>query len=131
MGVRFLVDTHVLLWLVGQPERVPDDVRDQLADPVNELHVSAISALEVATKTRLGRLDPVGLVEGWAARLSDIGAVELAVRSEHALHAGSMTWEHRDPFDRVLVAQATIDNLSLVTVDRALTGLPAPKIVTW
>lgn len=129
--MRFLLDTHVLLWLVGQPDKVPYDVREQLADPANDLYVSAISALEVATKTRLGRLDPIGLLEGWSGRLSDIGAVELAVAGDHALHAGSMPWKHRDPFDRILVAQATIEALSLVTVDRVLTELPAPRIVTW
>jgi PIN domain nuclease of toxin-antitoxin system len=129
--VRFLVDTHVLLWLVGRPGKVPPDVRDRLADPANELYVSAISALEVATKTRLGRLDPVGLVEGWTGRLSDIGAIELSVTGDQAVHAGSMPWKHRDPFDRVLVSQAMIEGLSLVTVDRALTDLPAPRIVTW
>lgn len=129
--MRCLLDTHVLLWLVGQPDKVPYDVREQLADPANDLYVSAISALEVATKTRLGRLDPIGLLEGWSGRLSDIGAVELAVAGDHALHAGSMPWKHRDPFDRILVAQATIEALSLVTVDRVLTELPAPRIVTW
>jgi PIN domain nuclease of toxin-antitoxin system len=131
VGVRFLLDTHVLLWLIGDPDRLPDAVRATLADPENELHVSAISAFEVATKTRSGRLDPRGLLEGWSARVADIGAEELPLRSNHALHAGSMRWHHRDPFDRVLVAQASIEAMTLVTVDRALATLPVPSVLTW
>ena len=129
--MRFLLDTHVLLWLLGEPERVPDDVRVQLADRRHEIFVSAISALEVATKSRLGRLDSLGLLEGWAGRTADIGAVELSVRADHAVHAGSMPWDHADPFDRVLVSQALIDGLTLVTVDRMMVDLPAPRIVSW
>lgn len=129
--MRVLLDTHVLLWLIGQPERVPDDVRAQLADRRNQVLVSAISALEIATKTRLGRLHPLGLVEGWSAQLAGIGADELPVRADHALHAGSMSWDHRDPFDRVLVSQALIDGLTFVTVDRVMVDLPAPRIVSW
>ncbi len=129
--MRYLLDTHVLLWLVGQPSRMPARIQASLADPANELHVSAISALEVATKTRLGRLDPVGLVENWDGRVGDIGATELDVRSDHLILAGSMPWSHRDPFDRVLVAQATIEAMTLVTVDRALTDLPAPRVLSW
>ncbi|AKU15537.1 type II toxin-antitoxin system VapC family toxin [Luteipulveratus mongoliensis] len=131
MGVSYLVDTHVLLWLLGSPDRVPAGVRETLSDPTVALHVSAASALEVATKTRTGKLQAVGLVESWDRRLSDIGVTELTVTSEHALMAGSMTWEHRDPFDRLLVAQAVIEGLVLVTVDRAMTGLPAPRVLTW
>ncbi len=129
--MSYLLDTHVLLWLVGQPARVPAHVQALLADPAHDLQVSAISALEVATKTRLGRLDPVGLVENWRGRVSEIGATELHVRSDHLILAGSMPWSHRDPFDRVLVAQATIEAMTLVTVDRALAGLPAPRMLSW
>jgi PIN domain nuclease of toxin-antitoxin system len=129
--VSFLLDTHVLLWLIGQPERVPGELRARLADRRHDVVVSAISALEIATKTRLGRLDPLGLVETWSARLTDIGAEELPVRADHALNAGSMQWDHRDPFDRVLVSQALIEGLTLVTVDRVIADLPAPRIVTW
>lgn len=131
MGVKFLLDTHVALWLIGEPDRVPTAIRDQLADPANDLLVSAISALEVATKERLGKLPRSGLVESWANRVADIGARELPMTSGHALLAGAMPWAHRDPFDRVLVAQATLEALTLVTVDRAIAGLPVPPILQW
>jgi len=130
--MRFLLDTHVLLWLLGDPALVPSGVRDRLADRSNELLVSAVSAIEVATKARLGRLDAARpLVDAWSGRLSEIGAFELPVTAQHGLVAGSMTWEHRDPFDRLLVAQAFVENLTLVTTDRAIVGLPGLRTVDW
>lgn len=131
MGVSYLLDTHVLLWLLAAPDRVPAAVRDMLADRSNGLVVSAISALEVATKTRLGTLAAPGLVESWAVRVASLEAESLPVAAEHAFLAGSMNWAHRDPFDRVLVAQATVEAMTLVTVDAALSRLPTPTILTW
>ncbi len=127
----FLLDTHVVLWLIGQPDRVPLSVRDALAEPTRPLLVSAISALEVATKVRNGRLHLPGVVESWHHRVGDIGATELAVTAEHALLAGTMAWNHRDPFDRTLVSQAIIEGATFVTVDREVVGLPAPQVLTW
>ena len=90
-----------------------------------------MSALEIATKIRVGKLSARGLVESWDERVAGIGAEQLAISSDHARLAGSMPWANRDPFDRVLVAQATLDAASLVTVDDAMRGLPAPRIVSW
>jgi PIN domain nuclease of toxin-antitoxin system len=129
--VRYLLDTHVLLWLLSSHERVPGSVRDRLADPRSELLVSAVSGLEIATKVRIGKLDASDLTTTLPRRVTRIGATTLPISLEHALLAGSMPWPHRDPFDRVLVAQATIETATLVTVDTALTGLPAPQILTW
>lgn len=128
MGVSYLLDTHVVLWLLGKPDRLPSHVVTELADRSRLLLVSAVSALEVATKTRLGKLPALGVVEAWSHRVADIGAEELAVTAEHALLAGSMPWEHRDPFDRLLVAQAIVESAVLVTRDRALESLPAPRV---
>ena len=131
MGVTYLLDTHVWLWLNAEVDRVPESTRAVLADPVNRICVSAVSALEVATKVRLGKLSAPGLLEAWARRLTALGAESLDVEAEHALLAGGLDWDHRDPFDRILVAQATLEGMTLVTVDRALTGLPVPRILTW
>ncbi|HEY5787559.1 MAG TPA: type II toxin-antitoxin system VapC family toxin [Microlunatus sp.] len=131
MGVRHLLDTHVLLWLLSDHEKVPVSIRDRLADPGSELLVSAAAGLEIATKVRIGKLEAPDLVATLPGRVGRIGATTLAVSHDHALLAGSMPWPHRDPFDRILVAQATIENATLVTVDGALTGLPAPAILTW
>lgn len=124
MGVRFLLDTHVFLWLLGTPDLVPAAVREDLARPDNDLLVSTVSALEVATKVRLGKLDPARpLIAAWSARVQDLRAVELPVSTEHALLAGSMEWAHRDPFDRLLVAQSLLENVTLVTSDSQMSTL--------
>lgn len=131
MGVSHLLDTHVLLWLLAAPERVPEAVRALLADRANPLMVSAASALEISTKIRIGKLDAPTLTATLPRRIDELGATPLAISVEHALLAGSLRWEHRDPFDRILVAQATIERATLVTVDRALTGLPYPRLLSW
>lgn len=130
--MRFLLDTHVFLWLLGEPDHVADDVRTELGDRGNEVLVSAASAIEVATKVRLGKLEPARqLVSTWSTRVRDIDAVELAVSTEHALLAGSMTWDHRDPFDRLLTAQALVENVTLVSNDTAMRGLPGLRLAAW
>jgi PIN domain nuclease of toxin-antitoxin system len=129
--VKHLVDTHVLLWLLSTPDRVAAPVRSAMADRSNALLVSAASALEISTKVRLGKLDAPDLNSTLRRRLDDIGAEVLAITLEHALLAGSLVWTHRDPFDRLLVAQATIEDATLVTVDSALVDLPVPRILSW
>lgn len=131
MSTSYLLDTHVLLWLLGDPGRVPEEVRDQLADRSNVLLVSAASALEISTKVRIGKLDAPGLPTTLGRRVADLGSETLPVTLEHGLLAGSLRWDHRDPFDRLLVAQATLEELVLVTVDSAITALPVPRVLTW
>ena len=131
MSTSYLLDTHVLLWLLGDPGRVPAEVRDQLADRTNALLVSAASALEISTKVRIGKLDAPGLPTTLGRRVADLGAETLPVTLEQGLLAGSLRWDHRDPFDRILVAQATLEELVLVTVDTAITDLPVPRVLTW
>lgn len=131
MGVRYLLDTHVLLWLLSAPERVPEDVRGMLADRSNPLLVSTASALEITTKIRIGKLDAPTLPTTLPRRIRDLGATPLTISVDHALLAGSLMWEHRDPFDRILVAQATLEDATLVTVDSALTSLPFPRVLSW
>ncbi len=131
MSTSYLVDTHVVLWLLGDPERVPDSVRAELAERGNLLMVSAASALEISTKVRVGKLDAPTLPTTLSRRLSDLGAALLPITVEHALLAGSLRWDHRDPFDRILVAQASLEALVLVTVDRRILALPASRFLTW
>ena len=129
--MSYLLDTHVLLWLLTVPERIDGRVRAVLADRTNSLLVSAASGLEIATKIRIGKLDAPGLVAVLPRYVEAVDATVLPISLDHALLAGSMVWAHRDPFDRLLVAQATTEDATLVTVDKALINLPVPRILSW
>ena len=131
--MQLLLDTHVLLWLTSRPGAIPDSVRRDLADMSNEVLVSAASAMEVATKVRIGKMPAEYrlLSDAWTARCAEIGASELAITSAHATHAGSLNWTHRDPFDRLLVAQSVVENVILVTVDAEIRQLASVRIRSW
>ena len=129
MGMRVLIDTHVLLWALMEPERLSAVAVDILSDPSTTLVVSSASAWEIATKHRLGRLTGArAVVHGYSAHLERLGVEELPIRADHAILAGSLGGEHRDPFDRMLAAQALIETIPIVTGDKALSDLGAPTI---
>lgn len=124
MGVTYLLDTHAFVWLLGEPERLSGSLRADLGSTANRLLVSSVSAMEVATKVRLGKFDEAAsLVGAWERRVTDLDADTLDLTTAHALYAGSIAWEHRDPFDRLLAAQAVIENVTLVTADPAFASL--------
>ncbi len=118
--MNILLDTHTLLWLVSDPSRVAAETLAILADPDTAVWVSAAAAWEIATKTRLGRLDGAALLSTWADTLADMSGGELAIDSADAILAGRLPWAHRDPFDRVIVAQALRRNLTIATRDAAI-----------
>ncbi|MBA2283646.1 MAG: type II toxin-antitoxin system VapC family toxin [Acidimicrobiia bacterium] len=122
-----LLDTHALVWAITDPDRLGDRSRALLEDPKATLYVSAASAWELSTKVRLGRFpEAEPLVAQYASLIKDLGAVHLPIEPAHALRAGSLPWAHRDPFDRMLAAQALLEHTVLVTRDdafRALGGL--------
>lgn len=113
--MRLLLDTHALLWFLAGDERVRAAVRAQIAAPDADIYVSAASAWEVTTKARLGKLDAGSLAEDFAAEIQRQGFLPLAVTMEHAQRAGSLPGPHRDPFDRMLIAQAQAEHLRLVS----------------
>lgn len=132
MGVtdRLLLDTHALLWVLLEPARIPGPTLDRIRDADTELLVSAASAWEIGTKFRLGKLgaaEPV--VHGYADHLGRLRAAELPITSRHALIAGTLTWDHRDPFDRVIAAQCMVQSIPLVTADRELGAFPGVRVV--
>ena len=130
MGLRLLLDTHALLWALMEPERLSARARNLIEDPANALLVSAASAWEIASKHRLGRLpEAEAVVRGFQRHLTTLQAVELRISVEHALLAGSLPGEHRDPFDRMLAAQALVEGVPLLTVDPIFTAFRVP--VTW
>lgn len=112
-----LLDTHTLLWLVSTPDRVSTTAREVIADPDREVAVSAVSAWEIAIKTRLGRLDGEPLLSAWPDIMAAMGLTELPIESADAILAGRLPWDHRDPFDRMIVAQAARRGLTIATRD--------------
>jgi PIN domain nuclease of toxin-antitoxin system len=124
--VKLLLDTHLLLCAAGQPDRLPPAARTLLADPENELLFSAASVWEVAIKRALGRsdfqVDPRLLRRG----LLDNGYDELPVTSEHAVGVDLLPPIHKDPFDRILVAQAMVEGIVLLTSDPRVAQYPGP-----
>ncbi|MBM3820847.1 MAG: type II toxin-antitoxin system VapC family toxin [Acidimicrobiia bacterium] len=116
--MRLLLDTHALLWWLAGDRRLPPKARRAIEDRSNTKFVSAASAWEIATKTRVGRL-PGGekVADEVPEWLFDQGFVGLDITVRHAQHAGGLPGEHRDPFDRMLIAQALIEGLTLVSND--------------
>lgn len=125
MTDRLLLDTHALLWTLLEPDRIPGALLDRIRDRGTELLVSAASAWEIGTKHRIGKLDEAqAVVAGYPGHLDRLGAAELPITSGHALTAGMLSWDHKDPFDRMIAAQSMIESLPVVTSDRALTAFP-------
>jgi PIN domain nuclease of toxin-antitoxin system len=112
--VRLLPDTHALLWLLADDDRLSARAGELLDDPANEVLLSAVVVWEVAVKRSLGKLDAP---EKFATVLLEVGARPLAITLEHAQAVEGLPWHHRDPFDRVLVAQASIEHAVLVSAD--------------
>lgn len=128
---RFLLDTHVVVWLATDPTRLPEQLRATLEE-ADELLVSAASAYEIAQKVRLGRLPQAEpLLARWDELLESMMATELPLTSADMRHAGTMTWEHRDPFDRMLVAQSQLRGLTLVTKDDAMRAFAGVTCAEW
>ena len=124
--MNVLLDTHTLLWLVSTPSDVDAAALAVLTDPNTSLWVTAVSAWEIAIKTRLGRLDGEALLSAWTDIIADMSTGELPIESSDAILAGRLPWDHKDPFDRVVVAQALRRNLTIATrdtkiIDAALT----------
>ncbi len=124
--MKLLLDTQLLLWAAGQPERLSKAAQKELTDPRNELVFSAASIWEVAIKNSLGRddfrVEPRVLRRG----LIDNGYIELAITSEHAVNVDSLPPVHKDPFDRMLLAQALVEGITLLTTDSQVSRYRGP-----
>lgn len=127
----YLLDTHVVVWLATDPDRIPPRIRAALVE-ATDLRVSSASAYELAQKVRLGRMPAAApLLSRWQELLDAMMASELALDSTHMLLAGGLNWEHRDPFDRMLVAQSQRDGLVLVTKDAAIRAFRGAHSISW
>lgn len=123
--MTYLLDTHAILWALTEPTRLGRSAREVIENGASRLVVSAASAWEIATKHRLGKLPQGDAVLGaYSKHLNRLDAIRLPVTEDHALLAGRLDWNHRDPFDRMLAAQAMIESLVLVTGDPTFGGCP-------
>ncbi|MFW3461819.1 type II toxin-antitoxin system VapC family toxin [Streptomyces microflavus] len=120
--MRLLLDTHVILWWLADSDELSDQVKD-LLDTEPTVHLSAVSAWEIAIKQSLGKLDgPDDLAE----RVRDSQFTSLPITAGHGVRAGRLPALHRDPFDRILVAQAQIEGMTVVTRDKWIPQYDVP-----
>ena len=124
--MRLLLDTHVWLWWLGDDRRLGRRARQALGNPRNEVYVSAVSAWEIAIKIALGKVRVAKA--DLEVEIEANGFVELAVRTRHALRAGGLGPIHEDPFDRMLVAQAQVEDLAVVTGDPVFARYGVPVL---
>ncbi len=128
--MRLLLDTHALVWWLEDSPRLAPRVAEMVKAPDNQIFVSAVSAYEAAYKHHRGRWPEVGpLVAAFEAIVLAQGFDLLPLSAAHAIRAGAFPREHRDPFDRMLAAQAMVEGLALVSKDKGLKGMGAE--VVW
>ena len=127
--MRALLDTHAFLWWVTDDSRLSDTARQVIADGANEIHFSAASGWEIAIKARLGRLTvPDDLARFMTSQIEQNGFRTLAIELGHALRVHALDDLHRDPFDRMLVAQSMIENLPIVGRDKQIAAYDVEMI---
>lgn len=124
--MKFLLDTHLLLWAAGQPDRLSSTARGLLDDPENALLFSPASLWEIAIKRGLGREDFQVDVRLLRRGLLDNGYLEVPITSQHAVAVDGLPLIHKDPFDRILVAQAMAEGITLLTADPIVGQYPGP-----
>lgn len=123
---RLLLDTHVVLWWLSDDQRLGQEARRLIANPGNHVAVSAASVWEMAIRSSIGKLSvPDGLEEA----ILECGFKPLAITMEHAARVGELPLLHRDPFDRMLIAQAQLEGLDLLTADAGLRAYAVKVVV--
>ncbi|WP_306227736.1 type II toxin-antitoxin system VapC family toxin [Bosea beijingensis] len=127
--MRLLLDTHALIWWLAGDEALSGRAREAIGDEVNSIAVSAASAMEIATKFRIGKLPNAAvLAQNFEAIIADQGFSELPISNHHALRAGGMNIAHKDPFDRLLIAQAQAEDMVLVSNEALFDGFAVERL---
>ena len=123
-SMDLILDTHVLLWMLLADRRLGERQKQLLESGSNRIYVSAVSAFEIATKVRIGKLpEATEIARDFNRICRDFDYLELGVTQEHGLRGGQLEETHRDPFDRLLAAQSLIENMPLVTSDPVFKAL--------
>lgn len=121
--MKLLLDTHALLWLAHEPESLSAVAAAAIVDDSNEIWVSAVSAMEIATKSRRGKLEyRTSLATNFVTEVTSQGFLPMSVSCDHAERAGNLVGDHNDPWDRLLAAQAEKEDLVVVTCDARIAG---------
>jgi PIN domain nuclease of toxin-antitoxin system len=119
MGEKLLLDTHALIWWTFEPQELSGDAFAAIEDAENRVFVSAVTAMEIATKVRKGRLERARpLASGFTRQVEESEFEPLSITCEHAERAGGLEFAHRDPWDRLLIAQAQIERMILISNER-------------
>lgn len=127
--MRALLDTHAFLWWITDDPRLPPRVRGIIGDGENKLYLSAASGWEMAIKARIGKLELPGSLESFISeQLAANEIIPLPVQMIHALHVYNLPEYHRDPFDRLLIAQGMLENLYILTADQEIARYPVKTI---
>ncbi|WP_437894776.1 type II toxin-antitoxin system VapC family toxin [Sorangium sp. So ce124] len=128
--MRLLLDTHCWLWLVADPERIRRGVVEMLVAEGTDVYISAATAWEIVIKHALGKLSlPIPPAEYIPSRMAALGHLSLPIEQRHTLQVAGLPLHHKDPFDRILVAQAQVEDIQLVTADRLMA--PYDVRVIW
>jgi PIN domain nuclease of toxin-antitoxin system len=123
--VKLLLDTHTFVWMVSQPQRVGQAAKALATPTENELLVSAATPWEMSIKFHSGKWPEVGpLLIGFQALVGQLNALELPMTSGHGIRAGALEWAHKDPFDRMIAAQALTEGAILLSADLAFDACP-------
>lgn len=120
MGNEYLIDTHILLWWIFNEVKLDRVSREIIQTPTNEIYVSSASAWEISTKYRIGKLpEAEEIIHNYAEILQKARFSQLSITTTHALRAGALNIDHRDPFDRMIMAQGQLENMTIITHDPA------------
>ena|SRR5277367_4272816 len=127
--MKILLDTHTLLWATLFPRSLSKRAATIIANPSNDIFVSAASAWEIATKVRLGKLeDARRLEQEFLEKVDEAGYTILSITAAHALRAGRLPGDHRDPFDRIIAAQALAEDIPILSIDTKLDSFGITRI---
>ena len=128
--MKLLIDTHVVIWWVTDPDRLSPTVDELLQAATVEVFVSPVTAFEIARKHGIGKLTfDASFLAKFDARIAELGWSELALTNAHAVAAGQLAGSHKDPFDRLIAAQAITEGLTVATLDPTIAALGAK--VVW
>ena len=126
--MKLLLDTHIILWAAAEPEQLSSQAKSLIEDPQNQLYFSAASLWEISIKNKLGRADFKVDLAVLRRNLLDNGFVEIAINSAHTIGVDTLPNIHKDPFDRILIAQTAVEGVTLMTADSVVAEYPVAVV---